>query len=528
MIDNIDFSIDTNPELAIIIALAMNRSCWSEVDNIYMLNEHTYYTYYKKSKLRNSPIKSIFSMETEEKANKLIGIVEKSYSDGNLLNIERIIKAINPSIIRYVKNSNTINIESFYDKYLKNKDYTGGEEFSITLSLIFLSTWYLKPIQSSGSVEFIKDKWEYYTNCYIYSNQEFELDIDSKNIDLFYSYLGINKTDKFNKNLDLIITQLIDTKTKEEMELVSNINKRKSMMLDEFIDECQDIQLNKGFLVRFSVLTKYLCKLGLEPRDMYVESNITNQILDEIFMYIQEREGLDDIKTEEYQLLVASCLMIYTLYYNYMKSKDWYLNKSVENKFDELDKLEKDLIEKQDKLNEEIKRFEKRNKQKELENKELKNKIKCIEIENKILNSKLNKLEDINNEVKDKLSILLEENYKLKVECKRLRKIHITENVSNEEKIKYINNFKIGIFGGMSSIKCLADIVENVRFYESQNQDISSIQNLDYIFVNTDFFSHSFGEKLKRSLEKYQVDVNYISGTNINLIIEKIYRNMLE
>ena len=63
--------------------------------------------------------------------------------------------------------------------------------------------------------------------------------------------------------------------------------------------------------------------------------------------------------------------------------------------------------------------------------------------------------------------------------------------------VDYINDFKIGIFGGMSNITKLSNKLNNITYYNSQNQDISSINNLDIIFINTDFINHAFTNKIK-------------------------------
>ena len=66
----------------------------------------------------------------------------------------------------------------------------------------------------------------------------------------------------------------------------------------------------------------------------------------------------------------------------------------------------------------------------------------------------------------------------------------------------------------------------NVYFYDNQNQDISSLNNLDIVFINTDFISHAFTNKIKSVTNKYQVPMKYLAGTNNDLMIDVIYKEL--
>lgn len=116
----------------------------------------------------------------------------------------------------------------------------------------------------------------------------------------------------------------------------------------------------------------------------------------------------------------------------------------------------------------------------------------------------------------------------LKEECSALLEASLTieSEISLEDKINYINQYKIGIFGGLSNIKNLSNKLSNVYFYSSQNQDISSIANLDAIFISYEFFNHAFTKKINSVLKKYDIKRGYISGTNDELIIDAIYSEL--
>ena len=68
--------------------------------------------------------------------------------------------------------------------------------------------------------------------------------------------------------------------------------------------------------------------------------------------------------------------------------------------------------------------------------------------------------------------------------------------------------------------------ISNILFYNSKNQDISSIANLDAIFISYEFFNHSFTKKINQAIKKYGTKRGYISGTNEELIINAIYQEL--
>ena len=213
----------------------------------------------------------------------------------------------------------------------------------------------------------------------------------------------------------------------------------------------------------------------------------------------------------------------------YKECKDMYLNKLLEDKHKEIKELEARIASKREVIGLEIIRYKNKNKELQDENKALKDKLKELEKENARLSSKSVKdseiIEDLTSKVRESNDIVED----LKEECSALLEISISKEdyISLEDKINYINQYKLGIFGGLSSIKSLANKLNNLTFYNSRNQDISSIASLDAIFVNYEFFNHSFTKKINIAINKYGIKRGYISGTNDNLIIDAIYSQLI-
>lgn len=163
--------------------------------------------------------------------------------------------------------------------------------------------------------------------------------------------------------------------------------------------------------------------------------------------------------------------------------------------------------------------------EKDAEIKELKRKLKELEKDNAKKETEIIKLKDENTslqETKKELNSKVQLLNDLIIERDREE----VTNESEEEKLSLINKYKIGIFGGRNNIKALSEDLTNVYFYDNQNQDISSLNNLDIVFINTDFISHAFTNKIKSVTNKYQVPMKYLAGTNNDLMIDVIYKEL--
>ena len=132
---NIEFDIDK----AFTFGIALNRNCAKIIDDIYYKDETIYYEAYLKEGLHKDFLKTIFSMKVEDRINKLSGIIAVNRNKKDTIWVENIIKKVHPSIVSFVKKSNTIDIDVFLMKY-KIHDLSEESQFSVGVSLIYLSS----------------------------------------------------------------------------------------------------------------------------------------------------------------------------------------------------------------------------------------------------------------------------------------------------------------------------------------------------------------------------------------------------
>ena len=101
----------------LLTGLSINRQCWETIEKVYNERPSEYYERYLNTEYRNISLKRIFTMESEEKFNQLVGIVHYSEEKGDLLLIERIIRAVYPPLVNYVKKSSKVDLVRFQIQY---------------------------------------------------------------------------------------------------------------------------------------------------------------------------------------------------------------------------------------------------------------------------------------------------------------------------------------------------------------------------------------------------------------------------
>lgn len=519
----------------LVVSLALDRKCSDTIDEIYYKNEDFYYKAYLESDFSNSKIKKIFTMKTEDRINKLLGIVQASMEKDNILVIERIVKKVHPSIVNYVKKSNVVDLNDFAEKY--SIFYLSEEEnFTIGVALLFLAIYYDKKVIGDSYLYFIHEKWGYYmTSSNAKNFYEEDLKTTSninilKNIESGYKLFNKDRSEKIDTSLEIFIQECIDILTCKKLNLDSHTDfkKLKEIPINVYQDARSSI-FKKGVVGYIGAFSRYINSLGLESNDIFIDTKINNDILEKIFVDYTYSNKYNGVSESEKELYIISCIYIYNLIELYKECKDMYLNNLLEEKYKEALKVEEEIKNKKNKYETKISNYKTKLNEMKKENEILKKKLNELEKENKKLVADTTKqnvsIIDFENKVK-RCNEIIEE---LKIQCNELSSAkQIDDNITLEDKIKYINQYKIGIFGGMNNIKNLSDTLTNVYFYNSKNQDISSIASLDAIFISYEFINHAFTNKINSTISKLNIPKRYISGTNLNLIIDCIYYELLK
>ena len=525
---------------AFIISVGLSRNCWDTVNEIYAKDEEKYYERYINSGFVNDAIKNLFTIRVEEIINKTIGIVEDCYAINNFIKLERIIRQIHPSILNFVKKSNsTVELEKFKDRYLASP-FTGeildelseSDVFAIIVSVIYASQLYGKDVGGTVTVKLFQDYWNGFTRkAYLsynrYKTTHFGEDW-TKEIEEAYKVLDLDpkkevKEDKLELFVDAYIEKYVRKKCEEEG---FTISKDGNLPYNSYKDIRSNIFTLKptNYIGAFSRL---MDTLGIDCMDAFNDTPMNKDILNMVFKDLALSKLGNNITDEESALYAISAIFIYNLAFLYNDAKELYLKKSKEEKYRDLRALEEKVNKEKEELDKKIEKSKDVVNIKDYKLKQLEAELKLLRKENVKLTADNTKLVT---ETKKQLMEIEELNKDKAILLEVINSIESNdegeEEVSLEEMIEYINKYKVGIFGGKKNIKNLGEAIDNVNFYENMTQDISSIKNLDMVFINSSFFNHAFTNKVIANKEKFKIPFGYISGTNINKIIKTIYMNL--
>lgn len=519
---------------ALIIGLSLNRNCREVIDEIYYKNEKLYHDTYLNSGFRDDCLKKIFSMTTEDTFNKLAGIVEVCYKKKDWLLVEKVIKKAHPSIVNFVKKSNVVDLDKFSENY-EFKNFLEDEQFSIIVSLVFLAPLYKKDFVGDSNLYFILNKWNRFLSIMkadeLLAVAQSEKEIVNEYINKGYDLFAFDKSDKIDCNLEYFISEDIEKKVFNKLGIDYNLDSKTLKSLNIDLSEYEETRNNEflhGINKYVGCFSRYLHSLGLDSGDIFVDTPITNEGLENIFKDFYFSTVGNNVDDKDMELYIASCLFIYNLTYLYKDCKDIYLNQASEDKYKELKDMENDLIKQKEKFDEKEFKIKKQLKENKSEIDELKRRIKELEKANSKLESDNRKKDETINSLTLENGYLKENITELSNELDTIEdNVVNTCDISLEDKIDYINKYKIGIFGGFSNINKLSNTLINVEYYNEINQDISSINNLDMIFINRSFMNHAFTYKVKSFVLKNNLKLSYLSGTNETNLINLIYQNLI-
>jgi archaellum component FlaC len=79
------------------------------------------------------------------------------------------------------------------------------------------------------------------------------------------------------------------------------------------------------------------------------------------------------------------------------------------------------------------------------------------------------------------------------------------------------------IFGGHERwVQKMKDRLPNFKFINNSNFDVSVLDNMRYIFFNTEYISHSLYYKVINNISCKDTEISYIDNNNENIVMSKI------
>lgn len=476
-----------------LIVLSKNPYARTLISEKYNENPELYYECYIRAADDKylSPRKSMLDIEEESAYNKLVGIVLYDTYSGNIPDFRKdiLFKCYN-WIYRHIKNSYSCDIQVIIEKYLKkNKISKVSRSLAAEISIISLSIASIekKPLEIT-SFELAKKFISFSTEAQQLATGAF---------------LEENKT---NRLYDVFPEDILNIKKFNSLDkIVSYI----------FSDAMNDSIMSDAM----AYFDTFLNSIGLDSNSMtnvpYTEEDV--KILTHFLNYDKGYILSEDSK----KAIVSALFIILAMKKKYFQAKDFTLNIDRDREYRRFLELKGNQESKEKEYENEIERLKKELSLKDKEIENLKSENISLEKSNRLLNQKIESIEDNTKEV----IALREAIYSLESE-------DINESsITIEEKLEFINNRKIVVFGGSDSwVNNIKDILPNVKFItdELKNLDISFLKNIDFVFINVKSLSHSFYYKIMSVVRKNNVNLFYIDNSNKEMVVDRMYSLLLK
>lgn len=525
-----------------IISLGSSIRCKDIITEIYKEKELYFYKKYRDSKLKEDQLKEIYAATDLERINMLIGIFEDAYERSDFSNIDKIVKTFNPRIQKTLKNETIANVDEFIDrefihnKYIK-KVGTGlffneivSEVEIISTGVVFLYMAVRNGLEITG---YFINRLSYVCQVMEESTAKFGkigriTDSHRKVIDQLKQKFKL-EDDFVNRQTSLgnMLTNLIEYRTEEK--LISRIGLEKLKQngySSEVYDSTRNGLFTESYFKYIGAINSLLPYFGVGGDYFFEKVPINSKIIDTILEACIRANINNRIEEEEIPALFITELMIYGLEQQYAELKHLYLNSEKDKYYDDLT----NLIEENNKKKEELEAYEQKilsersTIKKELENSQRLNKEKDETIRQ--LRKQLEKTSKENIDLEQTLLKQQKANEILKEVCST--KIEEKSSVTFEERLSTLNSKRIAIVGGnTNAFKQLKKYLPNITAYYSETADLSALNNLDAVFINHEWISHSLFYKVWNVKDKMNGSLYFISGTNAKQIISQMYNQII-
>ncbi|MFJ8528707.1 hypothetical protein [Bacillus sp. NPDC094106] len=486
------------------IALASAPNAHSLIHSKYKENEWEYYQAYKESPYSKEPLLKIYLIETETVLRKLIGIYAYCKNDNRNIPEERkmepilsIIKKGHSRAYRFVNERSEFNLMDYTD-YLTKKN--GGKNphtvefiYSVAICIYLASVWKKRALIPE---EFLSTYDEMLNSPHSYQSKKFFLAKNKTGVKECMEEFGTTKIDA-NQSLFHWLT----------VNYLQRISEKEGKVLPK-----KEEEMNSYFML----LGNWIETLDLDPVEIQNKVFFSREEMELIFQEVLIADIENENIFNKFELLIPTYLYMMAMAKMYKDLKKLYLEDKQEETYLANKIKEKKLKDKEESL-------KKLKKTTELKSKEEKEKRLALEKKVKELEKTCTRLESevttLSTEKKE-LSSLRSFIYRMNVEVTQ-------DSTSIDEMLSSLNKYKIAVFGGHQNWQLkLKESLANIRVIDvdSLNKSVAFIKNMDYVFVNTHYFNHSFYEKIMNEVNKTNAQLIYLNRTtNTQMTIEEMY-----
>ena len=559
----------------LIITLSKNRRLWKWIDKVYEQKRYDYYKSYKETFFNDTPLKEVYSTKTKEYINKLAGI-DKWCRDNNteepLLKI--IQKEHNKLYSRFKVGIKEFNLDQFLSKRLQEVekrsksasniflDKCNQVEESVIISL-YLATVY--GVEVKGFLwEKIMDTYlrDLFVSLKTQMGAENILEgTDRKDITkaieniLDIEYSAIKFCADLNEFYDLILfeesekakkTASIMSATPLSIPSMDDISKRlnevlsggdpsmlgKEAIASTILDEGARMFAEKIGCSEVSnmVNTLFSCSktIGID-KDVLVDIPIDTNIIEsallivtdcEIEYYANNKKKVDN----NLKLKFLSTITIMSLLEKYKHVVPHDFSQEDEAYILEIENLNEQLNEKDNEikvLKEKLANLEKSKEE------QVQGLLDDLDLSNNNVNRLKKELED-SKENEQEFLAMKEYIYRNAMTDDEIAITMEMDELSIEEKIKYINERKVAIFGGHPNwVNKLKKLIPDAMYLDTNamsSRRFNRLDKYDLLVICNLFISHGLAWKVSEAIKNVKSKkVVIIDDINTDLIINKIY-----
>ncbi|CAM3972945.1 hypothetical protein [Mesobacillus zeae] len=501
------------------IALGCNTFIHPLIDELYSKDEWDYYEAFQKCEWKNKPLFSMYTTKSEEKIRQVAGIVAWSYQSKQFAQVDQLIKKGYKYVYQYMQQHINIDFEHFMRSFAKRQKKNIVKEIELIYQNIVL--WYLcvrenKPFNQTNVA------WKSFLEVLNTSINETEVqnslfskkvrDQHTKEIDELYKEFNIPKNQRFD-SLGFLLEYLISSSIRKIYETTPGCPTKKA--------EEQVFQDSPAKYI--GAIGGWLKTLKIHELDATEQVPLTKTDLDNIFLELLYAKKYNHITNEEQALFFITCLYMKCMSSHYEQTKQLYLDQSKQDYYLAMKLKESRIHEQEAMLIQRQREWHFSNEQKEREIEGLSKNLREAHSKIRQLEQQITNMEDYSDEVHAL------RNY---IHLEEQNDSHFKSAPSMKTMTEYIQSKRLLIFGGapiwQQKLKTLFPNIEFVDVTEV-NRDISKIQRVDAVFINTKVFSHAFYKKIIKELSKTDTPLYYLNGqSNMEKITEEIYRWLTE
>jgi hypothetical protein len=501
------------------IALGGNSFLHPYIEDYYRKNEWEFYEAYQKSGLKGNPLFLRYSTNSEDKIRKVAGMIAWCNQNQQFALLDQLIKKGYKFAYQYLQQSTQIDFDHFMRSYAQRQKSKIVKEIELLYQNIVL--WYLC-VREDKPFNTMNIAWKSFQNVLYSSINEIQLEKEffSKKmfskyqeeiVDLYREY-NIPKNPRFDS-----LGSFIEFIISENFKQISQTN----LYPDTESIEQKVFQESPSKYI--GALGGWLKILKIHELDATEKVPFTKTDLDTVFLEILYVQKYNYISKADQDLFFIACLYLKCLSSLYRESKQLYLDSAkqdfyLEMKYKEtqIRKQEADLLRRKQTWE-----FTHKRQQKEIEG--LTEELREANTKMRQLEQQIRNMEDYAEEVHAL------RNYAYKEE-------RDDRNIDNAPSIntmaEFIQSKRIVIFGGSPNWRQkLKECLPAVEFVdvEDKNRDISKIQRVDAVFINTTVFAHAFYKKIIKELSNSKTPLYYLNGqSNTEKNILEIYEWLTE